>query len=204
MAEDIQSLLKKIQEEGIKEAEEKATAIEREAKRRAEEILKSAREEAEKLIKEAKAKILQEEAYTKTLLQQASRDTLLVIKKEINTLLQKIILLEIREIFKPEELSRIISTLVKEYKGDPTQEITVLLKREDADNIRNHYLNKLKEEVKRGILVKQSDELTGGFLISYDGGKSYFDFSDRALAEYIGNYLKPRLKDLLSDVVKES
>lgn len=204
MAEDIQSLLKKIQEEGIKKAEERASEIEKEAKKRAEEIINRAHSEAERLLKEAKEKIAQQEAYTKTILQQTARDIILLLKKEINSLLQKIILLEVREILKPEELIQIISALIKGYKGETAEEIVVSLKKEDADKIQNHYLSKLKEEIKKGILIKQSDDLTGGFLISYDGGKSYFDFSDKALAEYISNYLKPKLKDLFSEVGKES
>ncbi|MCM8798762.1 MAG: hypothetical protein NC821_04800, partial [Candidatus Omnitrophica bacterium] len=84
MAEDIQGLLKKIQEEGIKKAEEKAEQIEKEARKRAEEILSQAKEEAERLIKEAKEKISQEQSHTQTLLQQAARDLLLTLKKEIN------------------------------------------------------------------------------------------------------------------------
>jgi len=203
MAEDIQGLLKKIQEEGIKKAEEKAKEIEEEAKKHAEEILNRAKEEAERLLKEAKEKIIQQEAYTKTLLKQSARDILLTLKKEINALLEKIIRLDIQKIIGPEELAKIITTLIKEYNKEISSEIIVLLKKEDAEILESHYLNKLKEEIKKGITIRISDELSGGFLISYDGGKSYFDFSDKALADYIGNFLKPKLKDLLNETFKE-
>ncbi|MCM8778201.1 MAG: hypothetical protein NC898_00165 [Candidatus Omnitrophica bacterium] len=202
MAEDIQGLLRKIQEEGIRKAEEKAEQIEQEARKKAEEILNRAEEEKERLIKEAEEKISQEENYTRTLLKQTIRDFFLILKKEINSLLEKIVSLDIQQSLKPEELSRIISTLIKEYKGE-NSEILVLLKKEDAESIQNYFLNRLKEEVKKGIVIKPSEEISGGFLISYDGGKSFFDFSERALAEYIGNYLKPKLKDLLEETFKE-
>ncbi|MCM8765603.1 MAG: V-type ATP synthase subunit E family protein [Candidatus Omnitrophica bacterium] len=201
MAEDIQGLLKKIQEEGIKKAEEKAEQIEKEARKRAEEILSQAKEEAERLIKEAKEKISQEQSHTQTLLQQAARDLLLTLKKEINSLLQKIISQEIDTSLNAEELGRIISAIIKEYKGE-TPEIVVLLKKEEAENLERHFFNRLKEEIKKGIVIKPSEEVSGGFLISYDGGKSYFDFSVQALAEYLGNYLKPKLKDLLNETFK--
>lgn len=203
MPEDIQSLLEKIYEEGVKKAEEKAKEIEKEAKAKAEEILKKAKEEAENLIKQAKEKISQEENYTRNLLKQTIRDLFLTFKKEINSLIQKIISLDIQDSLKIEDLVKIIATLIKEYRGETSEEIVLLLKKEDVESIQKHYLSKLREEIKKGISIKSSEEIRGGFFISYDGGKSYFDFSDRALAEYIGNFLKPKLKDLLDETFKE-
>jgi vacuolar-type H+-ATPase subunit E/Vma4 len=45
--------------------------------------------------------------------------------------------------------------------------------------------------------VQPSEDISSGFIISYDQGKSYFDFSDKALAEYIAGYLKPQLSEIL-------
>ncbi|PIW68507.1 MAG: V-type ATP synthase subunit E, partial [Candidatus Omnitrophica bacterium CG12_big_fil_rev_8_21_14_0_65_42_8] len=52
-------------------------------------------------------------------------------------------------------------------------------------------------EAKKGIVVRASDEISVGFTISFDAGKSQYDFTDKALAEYIGVYLKPKLSEIL-------
>jgi cell division septum initiation protein DivIVA len=54
MAEEIKDLIQKIQEEGIKAAQEKAGQIEQEARQKAEGILRKARVDADKLLSEAK------------------------------------------------------------------------------------------------------------------------------------------------------
>lgn len=200
MPEDIQSLIKKIQEEGIKKAEEKAKEIEEGAKRNAEEILRKAREEVESLLRETREKIAKEESYSRALLQQAARDLLLNLKREINQILGKILLIDIREVLTPERTAQVVESLIKGYRGEVSPEIVLTLKKEDCDFLGKYFLNKLKEEIKKGIVLKPSEEISGGFLISYDGGKSYFDFTDKGLAEYIGRYLKPRLKDLFNSL----
>jgi vacuolar-type H+-ATPase subunit E/Vma4 len=53
--------------------------------------------------------------------------------------------------------------------------------------------------MKKRIILKPTDEISSGFTISYDAGKSLFDFSGEALAEYISAYLKPELNKILKD-----
>jgi len=79
----------------------------------------------------------------------------------------------------------------------------VILKKEDLEALEKSYLNRLEDETKTGILLRPSEEIAGGFTISFDSGRSYYDFSDRALAEYIGTYLKPKLNQILKDAVKD-
>src|SRR4030043_484413 len=138
MAEEIKSLIEKIQQDGIKAAEEKAREIEDQAKKEADLILKNARVETERLLSGAKDNLAKMEQSQKALLAQAGRDFMLG----------------------------------------------------------------LKEEVKKGIVLKPSEEVRTGFLISFDNAKSYFDFSDQALSEYIGAYLKPKLAELLLNSLK--
>ena len=61
MAEDIQDLIDKIHQDGIKAAEMKAQVIEDEAKRRADAILSQAKRDAEKMLSDAKERIALED-----------------------------------------------------------------------------------------------------------------------------------------------
>lgn len=197
MSEDIRGLIEKIREEGLKAAEDKAGRIEEEARRMAHEIVDKARSEAQKIIAEAGEQAAAREENTKALLQQAGRDLLLSLKKEIDCMLNRLIVSQVGEALNPEELTRIITLLIKDYSGKEGADIIITLKKADCEKLAKGFLGKLKEEAKKGILLKPSEEINGGFIISFDAGKSHFDFTDRALAEYISLYLKPQLSQIL-------
>lgn len=199
MAEDIKSLIEKIQQEGIKVAEDKARAIEEEAFSQAKEIVKKAQAEAGHILAQAKDKNAKTEESTKEVIKQAGRDLLLSLRKEINAMLDKLIMARVNDALKPEELVKIINALIKDYHGKEKDQIVISLKKEDSEKIENAFLNELKEEAKKGIALKPSEEILGGFIISYDAGKSHFDFTDKAIAEYIGLYLKPKLGEILKE-----
>jgi len=195
MADEIKELIEKIQEEGIQAAEDKAREIENQSKLKAEEIVKKAKAEAEKLIAEAKDEIAKMQESSKSLLKQAGRDLILSLRKEINTMLEKLIVSGVRQPLNPEEMAKILTALIKNYSAK--EDVIIRLNKEDLGNIEKGFLDALKAETKKGITLRPSDDIQAGFTISYDGGKSYYDFTDKSLAEYIGSYLKPKLNELL-------
>lgn len=200
MSEQIKDLIDKIQQEGVIAAENKARIIEAEAKTRAEKIIQKSEIEARKLIEDAQSKAAKMEENTKSLLAQAGRDLLLNLKKEINIMLQGIIIKETRGVLTPEELVKIINMLIRDYAQKQIEEVIVSLSKEDFKKIENNFLDKLKENLKNNVVLKPSEDINAGFTISYDAGRSFFDFSDKALAEYISLYLKPKLAEVLKDI----
>jgi V/A-type H+-transporting ATPase subunit E len=199
MAEEIKNLIEKIQQEGVQIAEEKAREIENQTRQKADEILGKAKKDAQDLIAEAKEKIAKTEDASKSSLKQTARDLILSLKKELNAMLNKLILSKVKETLTPEEMAKIITALIKDHKGKNKEEIIISLKKEDLHKLEKGLLSELSDEIKKGITLKPSDEISNGFIISFDAGKSHFDFSDEALAEYIGLYLKPKLAELLKE-----
>jgi V/A-type H+-transporting ATPase subunit E len=203
MPEEIRDLIEKINQEGIKAAEEKAQNIESLAKQKADDILSQARLEAEKIITAAEDRVRREDTAEKALLAQAGRDLLLSLRKEINAMLDRIVVSDIQQALTPERLSGLLSEIVRNYEGVESSDITVFLKKEDLEILEKTFFQKLREETNNKIVLKPTEEISGGFTISFDRGKSCYDFSDRALAEYIGVYLKPKLNQLLLDAMME-
>ena len=201
MTEDIKSLIEKINQEGVQAAEAKASQIQEQAERRAEGILAKARKEAARLLAEAGEKLKLMEDKHRQLLAQAGRDFLLSLRKEISVAIEQLILKDVRQALAPEALHKILAEAIKNYGGQQKSEVVVSLKAEDAVMLQKHYLAKLTEETKKGIILKPSGEISGGFTISFDAGRSQFDFTDSALAEYIGTYLKPQLNEILKQAV---
>jgi vacuolar-type H+-ATPase subunit E/Vma4 len=114
-------------------------------------------------------------------------------------MLDKVTFREVRGALTAEELSSIIGTLIKECVRGGETNITVALNKKDVEKVEEALMAGLKQEMKKGITISPSEDVMGGFMISFDSGKSYYDFSDKALAEYIGTYVHPKLKELLKD-----
>jgi len=203
MVEEIRDLIEKINQEGIKAAEEKAQNIEAAAKQRADDILDQARLEAEEMIAAAKDRIRREDEKEKTLLAQAGRDLLLSLRKEMNAMLGRIVVSDIQRALTPEALFKLLSEVVKNYSAGESSDIVVLLNKEDLETLEKIFLHKLREETKKNIILRPAGGISGGFTISFDSGKSCYDVTDKALAEYIGTYLKPKLNQILQAAIKE-
>ncbi|MBI3990760.1 MAG: hypothetical protein HY350_01285 [Candidatus Omnitrophica bacterium] len=197
MAEDIKSLIEKINQEGIAAAREKAADIESKASIEAGEILEKAKRQVQKLLSDANEQILRMREKEKSLLVQSGRDLLLTLRQEINAMLDKLIVRELHDSLTPENLFKILSAAIKSSCHEKETEIIVSLNKDDLKKLESGFLAKLKAEVKKEIILKPSDSVQGGFVVSFDAGKSQFDFSDKALAEYIGIHLKPKLKEIL-------
>jgi len=203
MAEEIRDLIEKINQEGIKAAEEKAQNIEVAARQRADDILARAKHEAEEMIAAAKDRIRREDETGKTLLTQAGRDLLLSLRKEINAMLGRIVVSDTQQALTPEALYKLLSEVIRDYSAGESSDITVSINNDDLETLEKHFLHKLRGETKKKIILRPAEEISGGFTISFDNGKSCFDFTDKALADYIGTYVKPKLNQILQEAMKE-
>ena len=195
MTQEIKDLISKINEEGIQNAEAKAKEIEALARQKADELIKKAQAEAGQIVSRAKEEVRRTQESSQTLLKQAGRDLLLGLKEEINAVLEKLIASGVRQALNVEELTKILSALIKDHSGK--EKVVITLSAEDARKLEKVFLDGLREEVRKGIVLRPSEDIRAGFVISYDGGKSSFDFSEKGLAEYIGSHLKPKLKEIL-------
>jgi len=203
MAEELKELIEKIQAEGIKAAEEKAASIEAEARRRAEDLVKKAEKEAVRIEAEAKDRISRMEEGAKNSIKQAGRDTILSLKKEISAMLGRLVEHHVHKALSAEETAKILTTVIKGCGGEGMDKIVASVRKEDVAAIEAALLAELGAEIKKSITIRTTGELRGGFVISYDSGRSSYDFSDKALAEYLASYLKPKLADLLKESVSK-
>ena len=201
MADDIKGLIERIQQEGVRSGETKASAIEEEARKKAAEIIKQAQVQAQKMVRDAQEEIARQKASTEASLKQAGRDLILSLEEEIEAMLERLIKARTQEALTPQELIRLIDSLVKGYTKKEDSDITVSLGKSDLKKLQEGFAGELKEMVKKGIVLKPSDEITGGFIISYDEEKSHFDFTDKAMTEYIGKHLKPALAEILEGAI---
>ncbi len=140
------------------------------------------------------------EAGGRAALAQASRDMLISLRKEIAAMLDKIVASHVHKALEHGELANIILALVREHGKEAEADIVVTMKKDDLDKLGRGFLVELRDEMKKGITLGSSDDIQGGFMISYDSGKSYYDFTDKAIAKYISYGLRPKLAEILSGI----
>lgn len=205
MTEDLRGLIDKIQQEGVQAAQEKAKSIEQEAVLKAQNIIENATKESQKLLATAREQIDRAQISADASLKQAARDLIISLRKEISVILDKIIVLNVRKALNPEELGVILTALIKDYASKQEQgSVIISLNKKDLEALEQSLLTELKTEVKDRIVLKSSDDIQAGFIISYDTGKSHYDFTDKALAEHIGRHLEPHLAEILKKAAIEN
>ncbi|MBI5415751.1 MAG: hypothetical protein HZA29_02945, partial [Candidatus Omnitrophica bacterium] len=67
----------------------------------------------------------------------------------------------------------------------------------DLRELRDGSLAKLQKQIKHPVHFEACEDIGKGFTVSFDNGKSSFDFSEAALAEYLSVYLNEELAALL-------
>ncbi|MDO8602484.1 MAG: hypothetical protein Q7O04_01375 [Candidatus Omnitrophota bacterium] len=199
MPENLKGLLEKINQEGIKSGEEKARLIEDKAKKDAEKILGDARKLADEIVQKARLEAEKTKISANLSVKQASRDLLLGLKEDIRKTLNRIMAGDIAKALSSEEIAGILADLIEKYadKNCQADDIKILVKKEDLEKIKNTFISKLKDKIKAGVEFRPSQNINAGFSISFDKGKSYFDFSDEGLLETLCVYLNPELAKLI-------
>ena len=198
MAQEIKDLIAKIQQEGIQVAQEQAAQIKIEADRVALKIISEAKIQAQTIVQQANMQVKKLEDSTQATLKQAGRDLLISLRQEITAMLDRLVKLNLRQALTVGELAGIIGTLIKNSPLTLGSQIIVSLNKVDKDKLEQGFLKQLVAETKKPIVLKSADGIESGFVISFDAGKSIFDFSGQALSDYISGCLRPQLSKILN------
>ncbi|MFH1782599.1 MAG: hypothetical protein ABH848_03180 [Candidatus Omnitrophota bacterium] len=199
MPEKLKELLEKINEEGVKKGEEKANELVSKARLEAEKIIKDANLKAKAIIDKATIEANKTKESGELTLKQAHRDLILSLKEEIRNILKRIVKDELNKSLSIENLSVILEKLIESFLKDKqeSKNIEILLKKDDLEKLKLSFFTKLRQKLTSGIEFKPSPNIDAGFSISFDKGKSYFDFTDEGLQEALSAYLNTELSKLL-------
>ena len=198
MAQEIKDLIAKIQEEGVHLAQAHSARIKNDAEKEVLQIIAQAKIQAEKIIEQAKAQAKKTDDSTRAALEQAGRDMLISLKQEIIAMLERLIKMDLRQALTVEELAKIIAGLIKNTPLATDSQIVVSLNPLDKEKLEVGLLKQLISETKKTVVLKSAGTIDSGFIISFDAGKSIFDFSGQALSDYISGCLKPELNKILN------
>ena len=199
MAEELQSLLEKIQNDGIKKAEAERDAILDRARNEAAAIIRAAEEEAARLKKAAETDAASTTARAESSIRQAARDIALKLKVELEERLTKAISASAKSAMTPEFMASLISDMAKDFAKNPDAEITILTSGRDAEALSALVRDTLGASFKNAPQVFADSSVKGGMQIDFNGENVFFDFSAEAITELIGRYTGERLARILEN-----
>jgi len=199
----LQELIDKIKKDGIETASEEAARIKRESEAEAAKVLAAAKKEAAEIISQGKADAERSEKAGKAALEQASRNLVLSFKREIETLLDKIMVQAVSSAYKEDTLKAILPDLLKAWvSSGGSDSLDLLLNADDLEKVKGWAQGALAAELKKGLELKSDRNLGKGFRIANKDGSAYYDFSAESVSELLSAYLNPHLAELLKNSVK--
>jgi len=198
----VQELIDKIKQDGIKTATEEANRIKAEAETEARRIVESAKKEADDMISRAKQEADRNEKVGTAALQQASRNLVLSFRDEIQALLDKIINSSISASYNDDVIKAALPDLLKAWASKGGDNLAVILPEGELSRLEGFFKDKLASELSKGVELKSNRKLPSGFRISNKEGSVYYDFSSEAVAGLLSAYLNPKLAELLKEAAK--
>jgi len=198
----VQELIDKIRNDGIKTANEDAARIKEEAEVKARQLVDSAKKEAENIISAGKQEAEKAEKAGIAALQQASRNLLLVFRDEIQAIINKTINDVVCVNYNEDVLKAALPEILKNWAAKGTSDIALILPEDDLTKLHGFLNEKLKTELGKGVELKSNRKLSYGFHISNKEGSVYYDFSSEAVAGLLSSYLNPKLAGILKESSK--
>ena len=190
MSEDLQSLLEKINRDGVQKAQAQADQIVADAKAKADAIVKAAESSAATAKADADKAAAAYAERAKETIRQAARDIVLDAKKSVDALLVKLLAENVgRALSDPATVQKLVADAVVEFaaKGD----VDVAL----APKVASALAASLS--AKGNFKVVTDETLDTGFTVKVDGGRVEHSYTGEVIAEELAKRLRPDLAELV-------
>lgn len=188
MSEDLQSLLEKINREGVEKARAEADKIIADAKAKAADIVKTANADAAKAKADAEKAAADYSARAAETVRQAERDTVLKIESSVTALLENILRKDVDRALSDEKTAAaLVAEAVKGLVGPV----------EVAANPKLAAALKAQLASQGNITVVLDETLGTGFAVKTDGGRVEHAFTGDVIADELAKRLRPDLAKLL-------
>lgn len=188
MSEDLQSLLEKINRDGVEKAKASADAIIADAKAKAADIVKAANAEAAKAKADAEKASADYAARAAETISQAARDTVLKIEASVTAMLTNLLAKDVEKSLSDEK--SVAALAFEAVKGlASSAEVAAPAKLAAA--------LKAQLAAQPNLTVVIDDSVGSGFSVRLDGGRIEHAFTGAAVAEELAKHLRPDLAKLV-------
>lgn len=205
MADELQALLERINQDGVTKAEQERDRILSEARNQAERIVKDAKAKAETIVADAREESELLVSKGKDSLRQAARDILLSLRQALQERMQAVAKAAVASDVDAEALAEMIGQMADRYmeSGGAVERIEALTTDKQADKVRGHLMKKLAKNLQDNATVTPLPNLEGGFKLRFNDDDILYDFSDEALSDALCTFVNPRLAELVRSDLPE-
>ena len=204
MAEELQSLIDRIQKDGVERAEAEAGAILARAKAQAAELVKTAEAQAAALLKKADVDSLQFAERGTRSIEQSARNVILATGQALAEVASGLIGKAVGESLDAGALKTLIGALVTAFaaRGMSEGHVEVLLNPADQQQLGAVFAAQLQRELGVGVELKPDERMKRGFTMRLSGGQVTVDCSQEAIAEAMSEFLRPKLAGLVNEAAR--
>ena len=200
MADELQALLDKINDEGVKKAQREQDEILAKARKDADAIIAEAKEQAAKITADAQreAAVQLNEGIMK--LRHASRDIMLNLRGTLQNRVHSAVADLMKATMNGNELATVIAAVITQYiaKNGATDDLTVLVNASQLATLETVVKAKLADNLKAHTSFAPGN-VASGFQLVFSGNDVMYDFSDQALTDTVAAYIGPKLAAALKD-----
>jgi V/A-type H+/Na+-transporting ATPase subunit E len=199
MNSKIQQLTETIYNEGVQKARDEAESILKDAKDKAAAIEKNAQKEAEKKVADAEEKAQELKKQVDSEIKMTLNQAVSAMRQEITTLIaMKVIQPAVKDLFSDKEyLQKLIFTVVKGWIEKESFDVKVILPEQDRNQLDVFFKNNLAEELNKGLEIFFVQNIKSGFKIGPANGSYLISFTDEDFINFIKAYLRPKTSQLL-------
>lgn len=188
MSEDLQSLLEKINRDGVEKAQAEAEKILADAKAKAAALVKEANEAAAKAKADAEQSAKDYQARAAETVRQAARDTVLEVKDAVTALLEKLLTKDVDRALADEKT---VTALAAEAVRGLTGSVEIAAPAKLASAL------KAQLAAQSSVKVVLDETRDTGFSVKLDGGRVEHAFTGEVIAGELAKRLRPDLAALL-------
>ena len=193
MEQQIQDLIASIKKDGIESATNESKKILEEARKEAERIVNEAKKERDKIIADGKKTIEIERESSISSVKQAARDVSLTLRKSLEEKFKKILGQKVSSALDERVLADAIVAVVKgECNG-----CDVEVSKEMVDKVNAVLTSQFAQELEKGVTLRSSSSVSGGFKVYSKDGSAYIDLSDEEISKLLYPYLSSSLKEII-------
>jgi len=200
MSIQVKELIDKIKNEGILAAEAEAGIIVAEAEGKAAQLIKDVEARAEAFKAQAAKEIEQQKAAGIAAIQQAARDVLIGLDKQLTKRFDAVIIESVDAALTTSLTEKVVVEMVNAWAEKGEEGIRVVLSSKDAAQLQESLKGKLAQSLKNGVEIIPSAKFDKGFRIGGSSGVLY-DFSKESIAEVLSQALSADLAAVLKEAI---
>ncbi|HOV64382.1 MAG TPA: V-type ATP synthase subunit E [Spirochaetia bacterium] len=195
----LKELIETIKQEGVQSAEETSRKIIAEAEEKAKTIVANAERQAQSIIKQANDDAERTRKASEEAIKQAGRDLILKVSAQIRQMFKTLLEAETEKALSSKFLEEAVIALLSRFHPSELERIAVELPPDKFESLKDGLNARFAEEMKKGMEIKPFPGLRSGFRVSMKDGTAYYDFSERGIAEMLGELLNPELASILKN-----